>query len=301
MAVTNFDVINGRLVGQSTNGVRTNFLTDALGSVTATVNTSAQVVNTYRHKPSGGILAKTGTGQDPNFLWNGENQSRHTGRLYAEQYNVARHYAPPPASWTTVDPLWPREAPYIYVKSNPTTYSDPLGLSLETAFIKRYCEGSGIECCTPQPPCADPGAPGTLPYFEKLRKHCAECAKSGGFKGVPAMCDELKSFDKRRPKFPSTSDLQCARDWRRSCIDYAYARCPTSGPLFDKCRHCMASCCIARACGPTVAEYVGWCRERQQLLDCVAGGYGQDDHDANVDGVRGAPKCRSACKKYGAF
>ena len=36
-----------------------------LGSVTATVNQSAQVVNTYRNKPYGVQLAKTGAGADP--------------------------------------------------------------------------------------------------------------------------------------------------------------------------------------------------------------------------------------------
>ena len=41
MAVTNYHTVNGRIIGETTSGTRTDYLTDALGSVTATVNQSA--------------------------------------------------------------------------------------------------------------------------------------------------------------------------------------------------------------------------------------------------------------------
>jgi len=41
---------------------RTSYLTDAIGSITATVNSSQAVVNTYRWKRYGDRLAKVGTG-----------------------------------------------------------------------------------------------------------------------------------------------------------------------------------------------------------------------------------------------
>ena len=50
MPVTNYHTANGMLLGETTAGVRTDYLTDALGNVTGTVNQSAQVVNTYRDK-----------------------------------------------------------------------------------------------------------------------------------------------------------------------------------------------------------------------------------------------------------
>ena len=71
MPVTNYLTVNGEIIGESTGGVRTDYLTDALGSVTATVDQSASVVNTYRYKPYGELLAKTGTGSDPIFGWVG--------------------------------------------------------------------------------------------------------------------------------------------------------------------------------------------------------------------------------------
>ena len=70
MPVTNYYTVNGEIIGERTAGSpRVDYLTDALSSVAATVNQSAQVVNTYRYKPYGALLAKTGTGPDPAFGW----------------------------------------------------------------------------------------------------------------------------------------------------------------------------------------------------------------------------------------
>ena len=47
MAVTNYYTLGGEILGEKTTGQsRVDYLTDALGSVTATLNESAQVVNT---------------------------------------------------------------------------------------------------------------------------------------------------------------------------------------------------------------------------------------------------------------
>ena len=47
--------MNGKIIGQTKDGVRTHYLTDALGSVTTILSD-----NTYRYEPFGGLLAKTG-------------------------------------------------------------------------------------------------------------------------------------------------------------------------------------------------------------------------------------------------
>ena len=73
--------INGDIIGEKTaGGSRVDYLTDALGSVIGTVNQSAQVVNTYRYKPYGAQLAKTGVGADPAFGWVGTHGYRPTER-----------------------------------------------------------------------------------------------------------------------------------------------------------------------------------------------------------------------------
>ncbi len=126
MPVVNYHTVNGQMVGQSTGSTFTQYLTDALGSVTATVN-GKRVTNTYRYKPYGERLAKNGTGADPDFQWTGDTGSRVTGRSRAEQYNRARHYGTGQASWTTVDRLWPDEFQYLYTNMIPTSYIDPSG------------------------------------------------------------------------------------------------------------------------------------------------------------------------------
>ena len=128
MPVVNYHTVNGQLVGQSTGTEFTQYLTDAQGSVTATVN-GKRVTNTYRYKPYGERLAKTGSGPDPAFQWAGDTGSRVTGRSWAEQYNQARHYGTRQSSWTSVDPIWPSEKAYSFGAGNPTTFIDPTGNS----------------------------------------------------------------------------------------------------------------------------------------------------------------------------
>src|ERR1043166_313193 len=100
MPVTNYYTVGNEIIGEkTTGGSRVDYLTDMLGSVTATVNQSAQVVNTYRNKPYGTQLAKTGVGADPAFLWNGSSGYRQTGNRVSEDYVGARHYSSTTGEW----------------------------------------------------------------------------------------------------------------------------------------------------------------------------------------------------------
>jgi RHS repeat-associated protein len=128
MPVTRYLHANGVVIAQKTGSTRTDYLTDGLGSITATKNQSQQIVNTYRYAPYGRQLAKTGSGSDPRFKWTGNTGSQHTGRLYAEQYNWHRHYGSIQGQWTTVDPLWPDEMSYSYVNGQVITIVDATGL-----------------------------------------------------------------------------------------------------------------------------------------------------------------------------
>src|SRR2546427_10334299 len=106
MAVTNYYTVNGQIIGQKTGtGARVDYLTDALGSVIGTVNQSAAVVNTYRYKPFGGLLAKTGAGADPAFQWVGQHGYRPTGKKWSDVYIRRRHYDTNPGRWIAGDPL----------------------------------------------------------------------------------------------------------------------------------------------------------------------------------------------------
>jgi len=124
--------VGGELIGEkTTGGTRTDYLTDALGSVTATLNQSAQIVNTYRYKPYGALLAKTGTGADPAYTWVGSKGYRQTGNQFSDTYVRARTYSSTLGRWTTTDPIKWRGGDwnyYGYVHQRPTVGRDPSGL-----------------------------------------------------------------------------------------------------------------------------------------------------------------------------
>ena len=126
MPMTLYYSVNGRLLGECTNGVETTYMSDALGSTIGTV-TTAGLQNRYLYSPYGVQLSKTGGAADPRFLWNGRSQYRVSVRLYAENYVEDRHLSSSSAQWTTRAAHWPREAPYGYVGQAPLSYIDKTG------------------------------------------------------------------------------------------------------------------------------------------------------------------------------
>lgn len=141
MAVTNYDTVNGQLIGESTGGVTTTYLADELGSVVQTAQSGA-VVNRYRYSPYGILLSKTGTGPDPKFGWVGCPGYRTTTRSYSEKYVRARHYATPLALWTSIDPIFapfgPDRNAYTYADCTPASRNDPSGLLSCSTFADHY-------------------------------------------------------------------------------------------------------------------------------------------------------------------
>ncbi len=166
MAYTSYITIDGTLVGEETNGVMRNYGTDALGSVvTTTLNGVAE--NTYRYKPYGGLLAKTGTAADPSFLWNGGSGYRATTLPSASHYVRRRHYSGTAAQWTTADPRWPGEPPTAYAQGRPASQADPSGTVCTPMPVTNqgccgqinwsgvgHCPGGHWTDCPPAPPLA---------------------------------------------------------------------------------------------------------------------------------------------------
>jgi hypothetical protein len=126
MSTTYYHTIDGSILGQTTAGVRTDYMTDALGSVTGTT-VSGAVGNTYRYMPFGALLAKTGTASDPLFLWVGTQGYRATQRTYSDCYVRLRHLAIQSSSWTSLDKYWPVEPGWAYAANNPPLTTDPTG------------------------------------------------------------------------------------------------------------------------------------------------------------------------------
>ena len=127
MGTTYYYTVNDIIIGEHTLGQnRLDYVTDALGSVVATIDQNLAVQSTTRYKPFGADLATTGT--QPMFGYNGNRGYRRTGLPHADLYVRARHLGTVDSRWTTLDPIWPRSAAYGYVGGKPTRFIDRNGL-----------------------------------------------------------------------------------------------------------------------------------------------------------------------------
>ena len=144
--------VDGQMIGYKTVSGRKDFLTDALGSVTAEVDqTGASKTFDGRYKPYGGVLSALGAGGS--FGWAGSLGYRATNLTGSNHYVRARHFNTVSGQWSSKDPIWPRDQAYRYSGNRPVIYVDPTGLLLinVNSFISRdmqpyysikLCDGS---------------------------------------------------------------------------------------------------------------------------------------------------------------
>ena len=223
MATTYYHTVNGEIIGETTAGVRTDYLVDALGSVTGTVNQSGQVVNTYRYKPYGALLAKTGTGPDPKMGWVGTLGYRETGRRQSEAYVRARHYGTTAGVWTTTDPLWPLRAASSYVAGSPVALADPSGL------------GAALLCSHPEDPRWGPIIGNVMPgYWKRVERiiQADDCCQAWMGKNMPSLGKEFDIFTLPELK----KEMDTASRWMKrlvfcvNCIETSFRKSKCSGP-----------------------------------------------------------------------
>src|SRR5258708_4602952 len=130
--VTNYYSVDREIIGEKVvGGSRLDYLTDALGSISATVDQAGSVLNRYTYKPFGAVLQKTGTGPDPSFQWAGTHGYRQTRSKYSDVYIRARHYDTLNGKWATKDPIEYGNglvSLYTYANNAPIRATDPTGL-----------------------------------------------------------------------------------------------------------------------------------------------------------------------------
>ena len=122
--------VDGQMVGYEEGGVRKDFLTDHLGSIIAIMDENEVRVFDTRYSAYGRNRWITGT--SCGFGWVGSYGYRETGLFHMSHYVRARHYSYVTGNWSTVDPLWPGESAYGYVKGRVSRGIDPSGLACAT-------------------------------------------------------------------------------------------------------------------------------------------------------------------------
>jgi RHS repeat-associated protein len=112
----------GGVIGQNVAGTRHYYLTDALGSTIALIDTSGTVANTYSYDPWGVITATTGTVTNP---------YRYAGGYYDTTTGLTkfgtRYYDPTLGRWTQRDPSGHEPNAYNYASCSPVNTVDPSG------------------------------------------------------------------------------------------------------------------------------------------------------------------------------
>ena len=182
MGVVNYYGTDGEILGDSQSG---DYMRDALGSVTGTSSpTNATVQDTFRYKPYGTALVSSGVSPTPRFQWVGSAGYRQTSISHSRSYVRARHYGQEEGSWTTVDPIWPKEQSYVYVRGKPTSLRDLTGLNssdpIPFPIFTGRCFRRG---CVPPHPCSLPGADPCKFVRQPPPR------KDGPVWGRPACCD----------------------------------------------------------------------------------------------------------------
>jgi RHS repeat-associated protein len=107
-------------------GATSYYEADGLGSVTSLSTTAGALANTYIFDSYGRLTASTGTVVNP-FQYTGREWDVETGAYY----NRNRYYDPTRGRFFSEDPLGFMGGPnfYDYVNNEPTSFTDPLGLS----------------------------------------------------------------------------------------------------------------------------------------------------------------------------
>jgi len=124
-----YTTVNGEIIAEKRNGVRSLYVPDPLGSTVALLDNTQTITDTVSYFPYGEVAARTGTNPTP-FLHVGTKGYRKD----SSSNTSVRHriLKPAQARWLTEDPIgymggdWNL---YRYVTDAPVHFSDPSGYS----------------------------------------------------------------------------------------------------------------------------------------------------------------------------
>ncbi len=135
---TVFTTINGMLVHEDRGGVETEYVSDPLGSLVQTRNSSGTKTYEAEYWPYGELQTSTGTNPSS---WGYVGLLGYLTDFANMLYVRARYLMTKFAMWLTVDSLWPMQPGHVYVKCRPSFITDRFGMA--------------DDCSKPLKPCTD--------------------------------------------------------------------------------------------------------------------------------------------------
>ena len=134
MGVVNYLTIDGEIVSETRNGVKSDYIPDPLGSTSKLVNTSQSVTDVFEFWPYGELKLHTGGSGTP-FRFGGT-LGYYTHSPSTRLYVRARWPRVDLGRWQILDLLWPLESAYAYVDSSPVAKVDQSGYA---GWIECHC------------------------------------------------------------------------------------------------------------------------------------------------------------------
>jgi RHS repeat-associated protein len=209
-----FYSVNGQMMGYESGGVKKDFLTDHLGSITAEIDQTQTRTYDTRYSAYGRNNWSIGTGCG--FGWVGSYGYRETGLFHMSHYVRARHYSYVAGNWSTVDPLWPSESAYGYVNGRATTDMDPTGVAPNLIDIIRNAIkiGKCAKECAPALKCL------LLPLacHPNTIKKCLDCISPPRGKPKPLPFPIFPNLGEGLFELPNYGKYcGSSRDWGKTC------------------------------------------------------------------------------------
>jgi len=143
MGTVRYTVIDGEVIAEKRNGVRSLYVPDPLGSTVALLDNTQTKSDTFSYWPYGENDARTGTTATPFQFVGTAGYFRDSGsRTYVRE----RSLSPVTGRWVTKDPLDYRArgwSGHSYCGANPTSRTDPSGLDWTLSLLD---PGFGAKC-----------------------------------------------------------------------------------------------------------------------------------------------------------
>ena len=156
MATVRYTVVDGEVIAEKRNGVRSTYVPDPLGSTVALLDNMQAKTDTFSYWPYGEERARTGSTQTPlRFAGTAGYRREPNGHTYVR----ARYLLSPLARWSSSDPIGLESgiairydvplglvladeyrrpgSPYGYADNSPVTLRDPSGLKPLTSEQRR--------------------------------------------------------------------------------------------------------------------------------------------------------------------